>query len=69
MGNSACYQLRVRQAIRIDPEYVYAWHSLGEDYALTGNRTAALEAVRELSCIDPEKADQLFNQIMPMLTG
>jgi hypothetical protein len=34
-------------------------------YELTGNRTAALEAVRKLQRLDPAKADDLFNRIVP----
>ena len=34
-------------------------------YYVSGNRSAALEAVRELRSLDPEKADKLFNLIVP----
>jgi hypothetical protein len=30
----------------------------------SGNRRAALEAAKELRCLDPQKADKLFNLIM-----
>jgi tetratricopeptide (TPR) repeat protein len=53
------------QAIRIDPEDAYAWNLLGVYYALSGNRTAALEAVQELRRLDPAQADKLFHLIDP----
>ena len=54
-----------RQAIRINPEYADVWYNLGEAYAISSNRSAALEAVRELRRFDPERADRLFNLIGP----
>jgi hypothetical protein len=41
-----------------------AWAVLALSYAASGNRTAALEAVKELRRYDPKKADELFNFIM-----
>jgi hypothetical protein len=32
---------------------------------ISGNRSAALEAVKELRRLDPERADKLFNLIVP----
>jgi tetratricopeptide (TPR) repeat protein len=50
-----------RQALRIDPKHAKAWYNLGLAYNLSDNRTAALEAVKELRRLDPEEADKLFN--------
>jgi tetratricopeptide (TPR) repeat protein len=54
-----------RQALRINPEYAFAWKNLGIAYALSGNRSAALGVVKELRRLDPAKADELFNLIVP----
>jgi hypothetical protein len=39
--------------------------NLGVSYVYSGNRTAALDAVRELRRLDPEMAEKLFNLIVP----
>jgi uncharacterized RDD family membrane protein YckC/Flp pilus assembly protein TadD len=52
------------QALRIDPKFVLASYNLAITYTLSGNRTAALDAVQKLRRLDPEKADRLFNWIM-----
>lgn len=54
-----------RDAIRINPEYVDAWFALGLTYGLSGNRTEALKAVRELRRLDQASADTLLNLIEP----
>lgn len=54
-----------RQSIRINPELTLAWQCLSIAYASSGNRTAALEAVRELRRLDPVAADALFHRIVP----
>ncbi len=54
-----------RQALRIEPGFDYTWYALGITYFDSGNRSAALDVVRELRCLDPEKADKLFNLIVP----
>ncbi len=53
-----------REALRLKPDYAYAWNNLACAYALSGNRSAALQAVKELRRYDPQKADKLFNLIM-----
>jgi len=60
-----CRLAKNTQALRINPEYAQAWYNLGFTYLLTGNRTRALAAVRELRRLDPEQADRLFNMIVP----
>jgi len=55
----------LRQAIRINPENADTWYVLALAYALSGNQTAALNAVRELRRLDPEHANELFNMIVP----
>jgi cytochrome c-type biogenesis protein CcmH/NrfG len=54
-----------RQVLRINPEDADAWYNLGIAYALSGNRTSALGAVRELRRLDPKRANDLFNLIVP----
>lgn len=54
-----------RQSSRINPELTLAWQCLGNAYALSGNRTAALEVVKELRRLDPASADELFNLVVP----
>ncbi len=54
-----------RQALRIDPEYAGAWNNLAVAYALSGNTAAALQAVKTLRTLDPAKAEELFNLIVP----
>lgn len=54
-----------REAVRIDLDNVTGWTNLALSYALSGNRTAALDAVRQLRRLDPAKADELFNLIVP----
>jgi Flp pilus assembly protein TadD len=55
----------LRQAVRIDPDDANAWALLAISYEVSGNRIAALEAVRQLRRIDPARADELFNMIVP----
>lgn len=54
-----------RQALRIDPELAGSWFGLGLAYALSGNKSAAMEAVKKLRRLDPARADELFNLIVP----
>jgi Flp pilus assembly protein TadD len=53
-----------REALRLKPDDAEAWHGLGYSYFILGNRSAALEAVKELRRYNPQKADELFNLIM-----
>jgi len=53
------------QAVRINPKDDMTLNNLAIAYTLSGNKTAALEAVQELRRLDPEKADKLFNRIVP----
>ena len=54
-----------RQALRINPEHANAWNNLEVTYYLSGNTTAALQAVKTLRTLDPAKAAELFNLIVP----
>jgi Flp pilus assembly protein TadD len=54
----------LREALRLKPDFAEAWGGLGVAYFISGNRSAALEAVKELRRHDPQKADVLFNMIM-----
>lgn len=54
-----------RQGIRIFPDDAILWSNIGLAYLFSGNRTAALEAVKELRRLDPARADKLFNLIVP----
>ncbi|MGD0828591.1 MAG: helix-turn-helix domain-containing protein [Desulfobaccales bacterium] len=47
-----------------EPDYAKAWYNLGVAYAISGNRSAALEAAKELRRYDPQQADKLFDLIM-----
>jgi tetratricopeptide (TPR) repeat protein len=53
-----------REAVRFKPDFAMAWVGLGFAYFISGNRSAALEAVKELRRYNPQKADELFNLIM-----
>jgi len=53
-----------REPVRLEPDFALAWGNLALAYFLSGNRSAALEAVKELRRHDPQKADELFNLIM-----
>jgi tetratricopeptide (TPR) repeat protein len=52
------------QALHIDPECDLVWSGLAITYHYSSNRTAALDAVRELRRLNPEYADKLYNLIM-----
>ncbi len=54
-----------RKWTQSEPDNAFAWNNLGIAYSLSGNRTAALDAVRELQRLDPAQADKLFNLMMP----
>ncbi len=54
-----------RQALRIDPGYIKAWNNLAVAHAESGNRPAALAAIRELRRLDPAMADRLLALIGP----
>ena len=54
-----------RQALRIEPEYANAWNNLAFTYYLSGNTVAALQTVKTLRTLDPAKAEELFNLIVP----
>lgn len=53
------------QALRIKPDSGEIWNDIAITYALSGNRTAALQCVKELQRLDPAQADKLFNLIVP----
>jgi Flp pilus assembly protein TadD len=53
------------QVLRINPKDANAWNNLALAHSLSGNRTAALKAVRELRRLDSARADKLFNLIVP----
>jgi tetratricopeptide (TPR) repeat protein len=55
----------LRQAVRLNPEYVDAWYMLGLAYAGSGDRIAALDCVAPLRRLDPARADALFNAVGP----
>jgi len=57
--------LRERGAAFKEVPDAEAWFWLGHGYARSGNRTAALDAVKELRRLDPARADVLFNLIVP----
>jgi tetratricopeptide (TPR) repeat protein len=70
LGNSyvsvAAYRTAIgafQRAVLLKPDFAEAWWGLGGSYARSGNRKAALEAVRELRKYDPQRADQLLNLI------
>jgi cytochrome c-type biogenesis protein CcmH/NrfG len=52
-----------RQSFRIDPNNAATWQALGLAYLITGNKTAALDIVRELRRLDPTRADKLFKSV------
>ncbi len=53
-----------REGLRLKPDDADALYDVGYGLALSGNRSAALEAAKELRPYNPEKADELFNLIM-----
>ena len=57
--------MRERGAAFKDVPDAEAWYNLGVAYGLSGNRTAALDAVQQLRRINPGLADELFNAIVP----
>jgi tetratricopeptide (TPR) repeat protein len=54
-----------QQALRIKPDNALTWYNLGIVYNEAGNNSAALDVVKTLRRLDPEKADTLFNLIAP----
>lgn len=54
-----------RQALRINPEYADVWFNLGVCYLMVGDRGTALDIVKTLRPLDPQKADKLRNLISP----
>jgi tetratricopeptide (TPR) repeat protein len=55
----------LHQALRINPEHTNSLKALALSYYLSGNAVAALEAARSLRDLDPEKAEEVFNIVMP----
>ena len=53
-----------REALRLKPDIVDAWCALARTYSFSGNKSAALEAVKRLRRYDPQQADELFNRIV-----
>jgi tetratricopeptide (TPR) repeat protein len=53
-----------QEAVRLKPNFAEAWDNLALTYVVSGNRSAALEAAKELRRYDPQKAEKLFNLIM-----
>lgn len=54
-----------REAILINPKDVEAWYGLGIAYAGTANNLAALDAGRQLRLLDSDRAERLFDTILP----
>jgi len=54
-----------RQVDKILPENASALRDLGRAYALSGNKTAAMDVVRKLRRLNRTTADELFNLIVP----
>jgi len=54
-----------KAALKVDPGNAFAWFNLGATYHLAGDRANALEVVKRLKPIDPRKADQLFDIVVP----
>ena len=52
-----------RQSLRINPDDADTWFSLAIACALSGNKTAALKAIKELKHLDPARADNLLKQM------
>jgi len=50
--------------VRLRPDDVNTWRNLANAYVKSGNRSAALEAVKELRRYDPQEAEKLFNNIV-----
>jgi tetratricopeptide (TPR) repeat protein len=52
-----------KQAIRIDPDYVYAHFNLGLAYHYSNDRNSALEQYEILKSLDTEMANELLKVI------
>jgi len=52
-----------KEAIQLEPNYVFAHYRLGGAYIIIGNREAALEQYEILKELDPDKAQALLNLI------
>jgi len=50
-----------QQAIRIDPDYAFAWHNLGNAYYRSNQRSKAIEAYHQAIRIIPKNAFAWFN--------
>lgn len=55
----------LRQALSINPTHTNSWKALALAYYLIGNTTAALDATRNLSRLDPRMAEEVSNIILP----
>jgi tetratricopeptide (TPR) repeat protein len=64
MGRSREEIEAYQEALRLEPDFADAWYNLAGAYFRSGNRSAALEAVRELRRYDPKEADKLFKLII-----
>lgn len=53
------------EVLRINPKDAKAWKNLGIIYYMSGNTSAALRATKSLRTLDPDRADELFNLIVP----
>ena len=53
-----------REALHLKPDNADAWAKLAIIYARSGNRSAALEAVKELRRYDPKRAERVFDLIV-----
>jgi tetratricopeptide (TPR) repeat protein len=53
-----------RPATLLNPGFADVWNNLSVAYAKSGNRSAALEAAKELSQYDPQGAEVLVNLLM-----
>jgi tetratricopeptide (TPR) repeat protein len=52
-----------KQAIYIDPDYVYSHFVLGLSYFLIGDKSSALNEYKILKNLDINKANELFDLI------
>jgi len=52
-----------KQAIRIQPDYIYAHYNLGMVFLVQGDRNSALDEYKILKDLDQDIADRLFDLI------
>jgi tetratricopeptide (TPR) repeat protein len=54
-----------KQALKLNPDDVMSWANLAYAQALSDDNAAALKSVQQLRRLDPNKADKLFDLIVP----